>query len=105
MALPLMIRLAIREMAARNFEVTDVESLRPHYAKTLEHWSDRLEARVSDAVKLVDPKTLRVWRIYMIGCAYGFAQGWMNIYQILGSKQAAAGLTELPLTREFMYPR
>jgi cyclopropane-fatty-acyl-phospholipid synthase len=98
------VALAMREMAAQSLEVVDVESLRPHYAKTLEHWSDRLEERLADAAKLVDPKTLRVWRVYLMGCAYGFTQGWMNIYQILASKQAQDGRTELPWTREFMYP-
>ena len=99
------VALALREMSAAGFEVSDVESLRPHYAKTLEHWSDRLEARLDDALKLVDAKTLRVWRVYLMGCAYGFQQGWMSIHQLLGSKQQEPGLTELPLTREFMYPR
>ena len=98
------VALAVREMASQNLEVADVESLRPHYAKTLEHWSDRLEARLADAAKLVDQKTLRVWRLYLMGCSYGFAQGWMNIYQILASRQTHAGATELPWTREYMYP-
>jgi cyclopropane-fatty-acyl-phospholipid synthase len=99
------VALALREMAAQNLEVADVESLRPHYAKTLEHWSDRLEERLADAAKLVDQKTLRVWRVYLMGCSFAFAQGRMNIYQILASRQAQVGATELPLTREFMYPQ
>ena len=97
------VSLAMREMAAQNLEVADVESLRPHYAKTLEHWSNRLEARLADAAKLVDDKSLRIWRVYLMGCSYGFAQGWMNIYQILASKQTKPGSTALPLTREYMY--
>lgn len=97
------VALALREMAAQNLEVADVESLRPHYARTLEHWSDRLEARLPEADKMVDQKTLRIWRLYLMGCAYGFAQGWMNIYQILASRQTSAGPTDLPWTREYMY--
>lgn len=97
------VALAMREMAAQGFEPTDVESLRAHYAKTLGHWSRRLEARLADARRFVDERTLRVWRAYLAGCAYGFAQGWMNIYQILASKQVAPGLTELPLTRDWIY--
>jgi cyclopropane-fatty-acyl-phospholipid synthase len=96
--------LAVREMSAQQFEVTDIESLRPHYAKTLEQWSNRLEARLPEAMQLVEPKTLRIWRVYLMGCSYGFRQGWMNIYQMLGTKQTEEGLTELPLTREYMYP-
>jgi cyclopropane-fatty-acyl-phospholipid synthase len=97
------LHLVTREMAAQNFEVFDVESLRPHYARTLAHWSRRLEAQIDAARKVVSEKTLRVWRVYLAGCSYGFRQGWMNIYHVLASRQEAAGPTELPLTRAWMY--
>ncbi len=97
------LHVAIREMSAQGFEVFDVESLRPHYAKTLTHWSRRLEARLGEAAQTIDARRLRVWRAYLAGCAYGFSQGWMNIYQVLASKQTTAGPTELPLSREWLY--
>ncbi|MCS7100153.1 MAG: class I SAM-dependent methyltransferase [Burkholderiaceae bacterium] len=97
------VSLALREMSGQGFEVVDVESLRPHYAKTLAHWSNRLEARLSEARRLVDEKTLRIWRAYLAGCSHGFARHWINIYQLLGSKQTQPGPTELPLTRDWMY--
>lgn len=97
------LHLAIREMSAVGFEVFDVESLRPHYARTLEHWSRRLETRLAEAARCTTDRTLRIWRAYLAGSAHGFARGWMNIYQILGSKQAALGPTELPLTRRWIY--
>jgi cyclopropane-fatty-acyl-phospholipid synthase len=97
------LHVAVREMSARGFEVFDVESLRPHYAKTLEHWSHRLEARLGEAARVVDARRLRIWRAYLAGCAYGFEQGWMNIYQLLASKQNSPGLTELPLSRRWIY--
>ena len=95
--------LAVREMSAAGFEVFDVESLRPHYALTLSRWSQRLEAQLQAAAREVAERTLRVWRVYLAGCSHGFAQGWMNLYQLLGSRQAAPGATELPLTRRWMY--
>lgn len=84
-------------------EVTDIESLRRHYGRTLEHWSERFEACRDEAAKLVDDKTLRVWRMYLAGCAYGFNQGWVNIYQILSTKAHADGSVELPWTRDDLY--
>ncbi|MEE4691708.1 C17 cyclopropane fatty acid synthase CfaB [Pseudomonas alliivorans] len=84
-------------------EVVDVESLRPHYAKTLEHWSSRLESRLSEAAAMVPEHTLRIWRIYLAGCAYAFARGWINLHQILAVKPFADGGTGLPLTREDIY--
>jgi cyclopropane-fatty-acyl-phospholipid synthase len=97
------LHLAVREMAAQGFEVADVESLRPHYARTLAHWSDRLEARLPQARQLVPEKTLRIWRAYLAGCSHGFARHWMNIYQLLASRQTQPGATDLPLTRAWMY--
>jgi cyclopropane-fatty-acyl-phospholipid synthase len=97
------LHLAVREMSAIGFEVVDVESLRPHYARTLAQWSQRLEGRLQEAAREASERTLRIWRLYLAGCSYGFAQGWMNLYQILGSRQAAAGATELPLTRAWIY--
>jgi len=93
----------IREMAAQNFEVYDVESLRPHYARTLAHWSHRLEGHLHTARQLVAERTLRVWRTYLAGSSLAFSQGWLNVYQVLASRQEASGLTELPLTRTWMY--
>ncbi|MEP6607670.1 MAG: class I SAM-dependent methyltransferase [Burkholderiaceae bacterium] len=97
------LHVAAREMSAA-FEVIDVESLRPHYAKTLEHWSRRLDARQEEAARVVSDKTLRIWRAYLAGSAYGFAQGWMSIYQILGSRHTRPGPSGVPATREYMYP-
>jgi cyclopropane-fatty-acyl-phospholipid synthase len=96
--------LAVREMAAGGFEIVDVESLRRHYALTLAHWSRRLEQRLAEAARQVSERTLRVWRLYLTGCSQGFALGWMNLHQILGSRQVAPGPTGLPLTRRWMYP-
>ncbi len=97
------LHVAVREMSVAGFEVFDVESLRPHYALTLAQWSSRLENQLRQAAALVSEKTLRIWRVYLAGCGYGFAEGWMNLYQVLGSRQAGPGATALPLTRAWMY--
>ena len=97
------LHVATREMSRAGFEIIDVESLRPHYAKTLEHWSRRLDAQLADAARLVTDRTLRIWRAYLAGSAYGFAQGWMSIYQLLGSRQTRPGASDVPLTRDYMY--
>ncbi len=97
------LHVKVREMSAHGFEVFDVESLRPHYALTLQQWSERLEARLAEAARCAGERTLRIWRVYLAGSAHGFAQGWMNIYQVLASRQDARGLTALPLTRDWIY--
>ncbi|MGL4574977.1 MAG: class I SAM-dependent methyltransferase [Burkholderiaceae bacterium] len=97
------IALVMREMSAQMLEIADVESLRIHYAKTLSHWSGALESKLAAAQQLVPEKTLRIWRAYLAGCAYAFEQGWINLYQVLASKQTKPGPTALPLTREYIY--
>jgi cyclopropane-fatty-acyl-phospholipid synthase len=44
-----------------------------HYARTLDHWSERLEDNLEAAGKLVPDQALRIWRLYLAGCAYAFA--------------------------------
>lgn len=94
---------AIGSMSEQGLEVVDVESLRLHYAHTLQHWSRNLEERLEQARALVGERSLRIWRIYLAGCAYGFAHNWMNIHQILAVKPLQGGGHNLPLTRADLY--
>ncbi len=93
----------LAEMAAAQMEPLDVESLRPHYAKTLWHWVSRLEANYEEAKHLVGEKKFRVWRIYMAGSAHAFERGWMSVYQILCAKPLENGAVSYPLTRNHVY--
>jgi cyclopropane-fatty-acyl-phospholipid synthase len=92
-------------MSAQGLECWDVESLRPHYAKTLWHWVERLEAQHEAALAAVGEKVYRIWRIYMAGSAHAFERGWMSIYQVLAGRPAPGGAVALPLTRDYMYER
>jgi cyclopropane-fatty-acyl-phospholipid synthase len=91
------------DISESGLEVVDVESLRMHYAKTLEHWSARLETHLEQAAAMVPDQTLRIWRLYLAGCAYAFAHGWINLHQILAVKPRADGSHDLPWTREDIY--
>ena len=94
--------LMLREMASAGFEAVDVESLRRHYARTCFEWARRLEESRERAIALAGDKRYRIWQIYLAGCAHGFANEWMNIYQVLARKEGAAS-NPLPLTRDYMY--
>jgi cyclopropane-fatty-acyl-phospholipid synthase len=97
------ISLVLREMAEAGFEVTDVESLRRHYARTCGIWARQLEENRERAVEIAGEKRYRIWSVYLQGCSHGFDQGWMNIYQVLGCKQEGGHLNPLPMTRDYMY--
>ena len=88
-------------MERAGFEIQDVEALRRHYALTLRHWVQRLEANRDAALHEVDEPTYRVWRLYMAACALEFEAGGTGIYQILASRRGVE--TSLPLTRQDIY--
>jgi len=94
---------AIAEMSEAGLEVVDVESLRRHYARTLEFWSAALEARLDEAARLVPAEALRIWRLYLSGCAYAFRKNWVNIHQVLASRPHEDGGSELPWSRADLY--
>ncbi|AYC34959.1 methyltransferase domain-containing protein [Pseudomonas cavernae] len=93
----------VADLSGAGLEVVDVESLRLHYARTLEFWSERLENRLAEAAQLVEAQSLRIWRLYLAGCAYAFAHGWINLHQILAVKPLADGSHQLPWTRADLY--
>ncbi len=92
----------LKRMENADFEIFDVEGLRPHYALTLRHWVQRLERHAEEIVQLVGERTYRIWRLYMTGCALQFEQGATGIYQILAVRRQN-GFPALPLTRRDLY--
>ncbi len=95
----------VEGLAAQGLEVIDGEALREHYAKTLWHWVDRLEANADAARREVGEEKFRVWRIYMAGSAHAFDRGWLSLWQLLAGKPLADGRLPHPLTREYMYAK
>jgi len=94
----------IEGMAAEGLEVIDAEALREHYAKTLWHWCEGLEANADSARAEVGEEKYRVWRIYLAGSAHAFERGWLSLWQLLAGKPLPDGRLPHPLTRRYMYP-
>jgi cyclopropane-fatty-acyl-phospholipid synthase len=88
----------VRVVEEAGFELWDVESLRLHYARTLEQWVAALEAAGDRARALAGERVYRTWRAYMAGSVVGFARGDLGIVQILGTRGAA----RMPLRRDRM---
>jgi cyclopropane-fatty-acyl-phospholipid synthase len=93
----------MRVMAEQGLEVVDAESLRRHYAKTLAHWANRLDANPEAARRSAGEKRFRIWRVYLAGSGVGFRDNWMNIYQLLACKLGGAGKDPFPMTRDWIY--
>ncbi len=94
------VSLALKEMSAAGLEPVDVESLRRHYALTLQHWARRFEDAGQELAVIAGEKRYRIWRVFLAASADGFANHRMSLYQVLAVK---AGAGVLPLTRDYMY--
>ncbi len=93
----------IEAMAGAGLEPLDAENLRPHYARTLWTWVERLEGRQGDALRLIGEQKYRIWRIYMAGSAYAFQRNWLALFQVLGGKPLDGGRQEYPFNRRHVY--
>ncbi|MBE0620183.1 MAG: class I SAM-dependent methyltransferase [Burkholderiales bacterium] len=82
------------------FSVLDVENLRLHYAKTLEHWLLRYEANVERVEKMFDAAFVRTWRLYLAGSLAAFRSGDMQLFQVSFNR---AGQNRIPWTRQYLY--
>jgi cyclopropane-fatty-acyl-phospholipid synthase len=65
-----------------DFSVLDVENLRLHYAKTLEHWLQRYESNVERVTEMFDTEFVRAWRLYLAGSHTAFKMGGMQLFQV-----------------------
>jgi cyclopropane-fatty-acyl-phospholipid synthase len=78
--------------------VTDVETLRLHYALTLRQWYARTLAHEAEITRMMGERFFRMWTFYLAGATAAFESGGMGNYQI----QFARSRHALPLTRDYM---
>lgn len=72
----------IRIANESGFDLELAESLRLHYAKTLEHWYANFEKNLDKIEKNYDQRFIRMWSLYLRGCASAFRVGSVDIYQL-----------------------
>jgi len=82
------------------FSVLDLENLRLHYAKTLEHWLQRFEDSAGRVAEMFDPAFVRTWRLYLAGAQAAFRSGDMQLFQVLFAR---SGDNRIPSTRDYQY--
>jgi cyclopropane-fatty-acyl-phospholipid synthase len=78
--------------------VSDVETLRLHYALTLRQWYARTLAHEAEIVAMMGERFFRMWCFYLAGATAAFESGGMGNYQI----QFARSRHALPLTRDYI---
>lgn len=94
----------LREMMdifeTHEFSVLDIENLRPHYTKTLEHWLERFNQHAEKIEKSYDRAFVRAWQLYLAGSIAGFTAGTLQLFQILFSRGTN---NDLPWSRAHLY--
>ncbi|MFB6862919.1 class I SAM-dependent methyltransferase [Streptomyces virginiae] len=84
-------------------EVRSSESLREHYATTIDAWRATLERRWGDVEDLVGETTGRVWRLYLAGASLAFSERRMGVDQILAVRPTREGTSAMPTTPTAWY--
>ncbi|MDY6978947.1 MAG: cyclopropane-fatty-acyl-phospholipid synthase family protein [Pseudomonadota bacterium] len=82
------------------FSVQDVENLRLHYARTLEHWLARYEENVETVREMFDEEFVRAWRLYLCGSIAAFTSGELQLFQVVFTR---AQHNQLPWSRTYLY--
>jgi cyclopropane-fatty-acyl-phospholipid synthase len=78
--------------------VTDIEILRLHYAKTIEHWYRRFMNNRAKIAEIYDERFCRMWEFYLLGCLSAFKYWNQMTFQLQISKRQEA----VPLVRDYV---
>lgn len=81
--------------------LTDMEILRLHYAYTLQHWRERVEARRPAIEAMFDARFYRMWTYYLASFEMAFRFNGLMVMQM----QIARDIDALPITRGYMAER
>ncbi len=81
--------------------VLDIENLRLHYSKTLEHWLRRYNAHQDRVREMMDAEFVKTWRLYLAGSIAAFNAGELQLFQVVFSRKRN---NRLAWSREHLYP-
>ncbi|WP_251553676.1 SAM-dependent methyltransferase [Neobacillus muris] len=94
------VRELVNELADKSFYLIDYESMRRHYAKTLDIWADNFESVLDKVRQKKEERFIRMWRLYLNACSASFQTGNIDLSQFIFTK----GISDtLPWTRQYMY--
>ena len=80
---PTLAEVTSRVLGPAGMSVVDVENLRLHYARTLEHWSAGFAAAADQIRAAYGEAFFRTWELYLAGAQAAFATGWMQLFQVV----------------------
>ncbi|MEV0297574.1 class I SAM-dependent methyltransferase [Nocardia sp. NPDC050710] len=71
------------------FTITQVQTLGPHYATTLDHWADALHKHRDRAIEITGPGVYDAYIRYLTGCADHTRRGHIDVMQFTCTKPGA----------------
>ena len=81
-----------------NFSVTDVENIRLHYARTIDHWLRRFDAASAAIGTMFDDTFVRAWRMYLAGSRAAFSTGSMQLFQVVFARGSSSAIPWIRVT-------
>lgn len=83
-----------------DFSVLDVENIRMHYARTLEHWLTRFESNFVQVRETYGTTFARMWKLYLAGSVAAFRVGTLQLFQVVF---AGSQCNTIPWNRAYLY--
>jgi cyclopropane-fatty-acyl-phospholipid synthase len=99
-AYPPTLREMMEIFEPHEFSVLDVENLRLHYAKTLEHWLARFDRHADTIEQMYDKVFVRAWRLYLAGSIAAFTTSSLQLFQVVFTRGTN---NELAWSRAHLY--
>ncbi|WP_067564447.1 cyclopropane mycolic acid synthase family methyltransferase [Nocardia acidivorans] len=78
--------LVTRLAGRAGFGTEQIQSLRPHYARTLDHWANALRDNRSEAIALTSEQVYERYMRYLTGCADYFRSRHLDVMQFTLAK-------------------
>ncbi len=80
------LRETIWLLPEQDFHLLHAESLRLHYAMTLDRWAENFSAHLDEIRAMFGQQFVRMWDLYLRGCSASFRVSGLDIHQLLFSK-------------------
>jgi len=80
-------RIIVDHATRAGFEVAHTQSLRLHYARTLDCWASSLQARREEAIAMANQNIYDMYMHYLTGCAHYFRTGHNDVMQFTLTKR------------------
>ncbi len=88
----------VSEAERHKLIISDVETLRYHYAHTLQQWYERTNTARDEIIRLYDKRFFRMWQFYLAGAEAAFRYGPFVNFQVQYLKRRDV----VPITRDYM---